>query len=120
MFLHRALLLQVGAVVASATAPPSADELVYNHGGANATNRSLADVLRERVSVRDFGAVGNCGSPDAAPARPVEVAVGRTVISCMPLSCFLKDRMYGVRIYLVKRPRARPGNDLFLGHENGP
>ena len=29
--------------------------LIYNHGGPNATNRSLLDVLRERVSVKDFG-----------------------------------------------------------------
>lgn len=46
----------------------SISQLVYNHGGPNATNRSLTEVLRERVSVRDFGALGTCGSPDAQPA----------------------------------------------------
>ena len=34
--------------------------LIYNRGDPNATNRSLLDVLRERVSVKDFGAVGGC------------------------------------------------------------
>ena len=57
---------------AAAQPTTAVDEIVYNHGGPNATNRSLGDVLRERVSVRDFGALGKCGSPDAAPPQPTE------------------------------------------------
>eukprot|EP01052_Picozoa_sp_SAG31_P027455 SAG31_NODE_2572_length_5459_cov_3.008396_7_plen_86_part_00 len=52
----------------TAQAQLSLDQLVYNHGGANSTNRSLSDVLRERISVRDFGALGKCGSPDVVRA----------------------------------------------------
>ena len=61
-----------GSQAAAQTIP--LDQLVYNRGDANATNRSLADVLRERVSVKDFGAVGKCGSPDAAPTHPLEAS----------------------------------------------
>ena len=43
---------------AGATGPLGA--LIYNHGGPNSVNRSLLDVLRERVSVKDFGARGDC------------------------------------------------------------
>jgi len=69
-----ALLLLATPPHPEAAAQPTTavDEIVYNHGGPNATNRSLGDVLRERVSVRDFGALGKCGSPDAAPPQPTE------------------------------------------------
>ena len=37
---------------AAARGPLTLNELVYNNGHTNATNRSLLDVLSERVSVR--------------------------------------------------------------------
>jgi hypothetical protein len=42
------------------SSPSQLNQLVYNNGAPHATNRSLWDVLRERVSVRDFGAQNNC------------------------------------------------------------
>ena len=50
-----ALLLLAAPCWSSATAAqglPTLNELVYNNGHTNATNRSLLDVLSERVSVR--------------------------------------------------------------------
>ena len=64
VLLRRLLLLAAATpyccVVAAQASSPSLDGLIYNNGAAGATNRSLVDVLRERVSVTDFGALGNC------------------------------------------------------------
>ena len=44
-----------------AAAPaPTTDQISYLHSGANATTRTLTSVLGERLSVRDFGATGDC------------------------------------------------------------
>lgn len=45
-------------------------DLIYKHPGPNAVNRSLFNVLQERVSVRDFGAVGACVGISWAPPYP--------------------------------------------------
>ena len=61
--LGRALLLTPAAAPYIQPPPPpllAADGVTYNHGGPGAVNRSLAEVLREHVSVKDFGAAGNC------------------------------------------------------------
>eukprot|EP01050_Picozoa_sp_SAG11_P030628 SAG11_NODE_9146_length_938_cov_1.455304_1_plen_253_part_10 len=60
------LLLAPATPTPSPPGPPSpsaqllADGVTYNHGGPGAVNRTLAEVLREHVSVKDFGAAGNC------------------------------------------------------------
>jgi hypothetical protein len=38
---------------------PNADGIIYNEGGAGAVDRTVANKLRENVSVKDFGAVGD-------------------------------------------------------------
>ena len=61
--LSTALLLAPAAAAPAIPPPPPplrADGVTYNHGGPGAVNRSLAEVLRDHVSVKDFGAAGNC------------------------------------------------------------
>lgn len=45
---------------AAAAPAPTTDQISYLHSGANATTRTLTSVLGERLSVRDFGATGDC------------------------------------------------------------
>eukprot|EP01052_Picozoa_sp_SAG31_P038683 SAG31_NODE_5215_length_2670_cov_1.691949_5_plen_190_part_00 len=63
MMLLSGAALSVVQVVGFQAQPPlpfSLRSLICNHGGPHAANRSLFDVLSERVSVRDFGAQGSC------------------------------------------------------------
>ena len=69
--------LPVCSMSSEGTLPSQLASLVYNSGAPGAVNRSLLDVLREHVSVRDFGAQGNCtakGDSNCSDATPAFAA----------------------------------------------
>ena len=57
-----------GVLVApsSVVTAPDASVVNYNQGGTSAVNRTVANRLRDYVSVKDFGAVGNGTTDDTA------------------------------------------------------
>ena len=57
-----------GAIDQLATATPTvnASAVTYNEGGTGAVNRTVQSKLQERVSVKDFGAVGDGSHDDTA------------------------------------------------------
>ena len=54
----------IGAAVGSISADPNG--ITYNQGGTGAQDRTLTSRLRDFVSVKDFGAVGNGVTDDTA------------------------------------------------------
>ena len=89
--------LSAGAGCCGSTPSGSVDSLMYNSGAPGAINRSLLDVLREHVSVRDFGAQGNCtvkgksNCPDATPAFAAALAAAGGGVVYVPPGIYRID-----------------------------
>lgn len=96
---RRAMLLAAGGMATGAVStsraegrnsavPTQVDELAFRQSDANAKERSVGSRLRDVVSVKDFGAVGNGATDDTAAfqaalnaAKTVHVPVGHYRIS---------------------------------------
>lgn len=68
---------------------PNASGIIYNEGDAGAVNRTVASRLQERVSVKDFGAVGNGVADDTTAIQAGLNAAGSSFELFFPAGTYL-------------------------------
>lgn len=90
--------------------PGDADTVEFTQGGTGATTRSAQDKLRERVSVKDFGAVGDGVADDTAEIQAaIDACQGTGAEIFFPRGSYKISSTLNITGAISLRGESRPG-----------